>query len=902
MLRLMVFDRFDQPVCELSEEEVFGLVRTEKVNGEHSLAITTSRVLEQGWRILTCDARGKWREHVVYGNDAAHEAGDRPVGDYYCVWSLQADLMGTRVSSMPGVVTPVTAGVALGCALEGTERWQVGTVTNTNTNGASMYDTDGWSAMSTLIENWGGEIDVTIGVGSAGVVSRSVDYYSKQGEQEPKRRYDFGADLTAVRRRIADGPLYCRITPRGRGEETGDGYGRKITIEDVNDGKDYLEYAPMVDLAKLPDGEGGWEYPTLEVENSECETPADLKAWAQTVLEESTVPQITYEADVLQLAREGIDMHGVSLGDAVHIVDRRFGDGMRVSGRVLQMAVNLLDEDDVQIVMGSIAENLATLVGGMDSRIRQVTATVQAMNGGTMSAAGYLGRLLDRINAEINSTGGYTYIVQGHGLLTYDTAVSDPTVGAEASSVVELKGGTIRIANTKTAQGEWEWKTVFTSGHILADLVTAAKITTGYIGSSNDTFIDLDNSIVRFGPNSGRHVKITDIGLSVYSGSTSVISHLGYGNSVAEDGSTEADPYTTLGTRYSGSNIGAWSIAAGKSVYATKFGAHAEGAFTKAYGNCAHAEGYGCTASGKYSHAEGHNSVASGDYSHAEGQWGNTGGATGKCSHAEGYSPNASGDYSHAEGSSCTASGNYSHAGGAVAQAVGDYSFAHGRFVFADSANQFIIGKYYRSASSDVFAIGNGSSSSYNALFVVGSSQTDINSKLDVSGRLLAHNDFTCIGTKSRLAGTEGYGDRLLYCYETASPMFGDIGSGALDGTGCCYVQIDPVFAETARTDIGYQVFLQACGRGEVWVDEKAPTHFVVRGTPGLAFDWEVKAKQAGYEQTRLEDDFIGTSADDEMLYHRMTEPDYDDEQDDIWAMYADEMESLLADAVMEIY
>lgn len=483
MRRVMLFDRQDRPIGELSEAEVFELVRKEEINGEHALTVTTTRVLQQGWRVLTQDGRGKWREHVVFGTDALHDSGAQPFGTYYCVWSLQHDLMGTRVSAMPGVQTPVAAGVALAAALGGTARWAAGTVTNTATGGASMYDTDGWSAMGVLIGEWGGEIDARIEVGSSGITARLVDYYAMQGDQDAKRRFDFGADLTSVRRKIADGPLYCRVTPRGRGEESGAGYGRKITIESVNQGRDYLEKAAMVELAKLPDGSGGWEYPTIEIENPDCETPGELKAWAQSVLDDYTLPNITYDVDVLQLAAEGTDMHGVSLGDAVQVVDGKF-DNLRISGRVTAESVNMLDEQDVQLRIGYIDGGLAGVLGGMGSRIAALTGAVEAMNGGSMSTADYLSRLLERINAEINATGGYTYITEGQGIRTYDSAVSDPLEGDEASAVVEIKGGTIRIANSRTAQGDWNWRTVFTSGRIAADMVTAANITTGYIGSA----------------------------------------------------------------------------------------------------------------------------------------------------------------------------------------------------------------------------------------------------------------------------------------------------------------------------------------------------------------------------------------------------------------------------------
>lgn len=36
-------------------------------------------------------------------------------------------------------------------------------------------------------------------------------------------------------------------------------------------------------------------------------------------------------------------------------------------------------------------------------------------------------------------------------------------------------------------------------------------------------------------------------------------------------------------------------------------------------------------------------------------------------------------------------------------------------------------------------------------------------------------------------------------------------------------------------------------------MSERKPGYFVVTGEPGLAFGWELKAKQRGYEQRRLD-------------------------------------------------
>lgn len=108
-------------------------------------------------------------------------------------------------------------------------------------------------------------------------------------------------------------------------------------------------------------------------------------------------------------------------------------------------------------------------------------------------------------------------------------------------------------------------------------------------------------------------------------------------------------------------------------------------------------------------------------------------------------------------------------------------------------------------------------------------------------------------GTKSRVVETGNYNDRLLYCYETPSPLFGDIGEAVIDEDGLCYVDIDDIFSETIAEKIEYQVFLQKEGEGDCWIAEKSCRYFVIQGTPELKVAWELKAKQKGYELTRLE-------------------------------------------------
>lgn len=119
--------------------------------------------------------------------------------------------------------------------------------------------------------------------------------------------------------------------------------------------------------------------------------------------------------------------------------------------------------------------------------------------------------------------------------------------------------------------------------------------------------------------------------------------------------------------------------------------------------------------------------------------------------------------------------------------------------------------------------------------------------------RTTVYGDFNVTGTKNRIIDTENYDTRKQYCYETATPYFGDIGTAQTDETGKCYIDIDDIFAETVNTGVEYQVFLQKEGQGDIWVEEKTDSYFIVKGTENLKFSWEIKAIQRDYEFERLE-------------------------------------------------
>lgn len=131
-------------------------------------------------------------------------------------------------------------------------------------------------------------------------------------------------------------------------------------------------------------------------------------------------------------------------------------------------------------------------------------------------------------------------------------------------------------------------------------------------------------------------------------------------------------------------------------------------------------------------------------------------------------------------------------------------------------------------------------------------------------------------GTKSRSVSTADYDEQLFYCYEMPTPFFGDIGESVISHDGTCMIDIDDIFQESANVAAKYYVFLQKEGEGDCWVSKREQNYFIVKGTPGLKFSFEIKARQIKYEHMRFADP--GDTAYTDARDIEILEPDYESE------------------------
>ena len=165
-------------------------------------------------------------------------------------------------------------------------------------------------------------------------------------------------------------------------------------------------------------------------------------------------------------------------------------------------------------------------------------------------------------------------------------------------------------------------------------------------------------------------------------------------------------------------------------------------------------------------------------------------------------------------------------------------------------------GLFIAAEKKDIASFGAGQVNLYGALYVGG--DADISGDAEVKKQLkckqLITDYLVVTGTKNRVVDTENYQKQYLHAFEMPAPMFGDCGSSQLNEFGEDLVPIDDILLEVINSGIEYQVFLQKEGPGDIWVEEKTPLYFSVKGTPNLKYSWEIKALQKDYEHIRFDD------------------------------------------------
>lgn len=476
-MRYMIFDRWGNPLGDLPY--AIKAIRTRATDGTDTLDITTIGEINKDERIAFKDSMGRWAEYLCQSTQTARAAG-MPVTVAYCTGSI-AELSRTYIEDKRN--RNANAKACLAKALEGT-RWAVGTVetgTLTGTANLAFYHCTALDAVQKTADTYGLEVQTEYQPDPTGnrIGQRIIHLLEHRGSTNTTKRFEYGKDLTQIKRDIDSGDVITRLYGWGKGiEQTNDqgeatgGYGRKISFADVNNGKPYIQDDNALANWGIVGADGTKHHSEASVDFPDCEDPKELLNLTKAALKTRTTPTVSYTADVTALGQAGYDPEGTDVGDSVQIIDTSFATPLRLEGRILQIEEDLAGSlADTKITLGNIRQTYTQRLAAQQQALDKLVSNSGAWNSAAGGTGPYMKDLIDRINQIMNATGGYTYLKPGQGIYVYDKPEDqNPT------QCIHIGGGYWRIADHKKPNGDWDFRSLANGKGIFADTIFTGRL------------------------------------------------------------------------------------------------------------------------------------------------------------------------------------------------------------------------------------------------------------------------------------------------------------------------------------------------------------------------------------------------------------------------------------------
>lgn len=476
-MRYMIFDRWGNPLGDLPY--AIKAIRTRATDGTDTLDITTIGEINKDERIVFKDSMGRWAEYLCQSTQTARAAG-MPVTVAYCTGSI-AELSRTYIEDKRN--RNANAKACLAKALEGT-RWAVGTVetgTITGTADLSFYHCTVLEAIQKTADTYGLEVQTEYQPDPTGnrIGRRIIHLVEHRGTANTTKRFEYGKDLTQIKRDIDSGDVITRLYGWGKGiEQTNDqgeatgGYSRKISFADVNNGKPYVQDDQALANWGIVGADGTKHHSEASVDFPDCEDPKELLNLTKAALKTRTTPTVSYTADVTALGQAGYDPEGTDVGDSVQIIDTSFTNPLRLEGRILQIEEDLAGSlAETKITLGNIRQTYTQRLAAQQQALDKLVSNSGAWNSAAGGTGPYMKDLIDRINQIMNATGGYTYLKPGQGIYVYDKPEDqNPT------QCIHIGGGYWRIADHKKANGDWDFRSLANGKGLFADTIFTGRL------------------------------------------------------------------------------------------------------------------------------------------------------------------------------------------------------------------------------------------------------------------------------------------------------------------------------------------------------------------------------------------------------------------------------------------
>lgn len=388
--------------------------------------------------------------------------------------------------------TATSATLALTAVLTGT-RWEVGTITTSGTHDFSVTRNSALYGVQHILSIWDCELNVRLTISNNVITHRYIDLLSRRGNDTYKR-FEYSDNIQEIKRTVDMDGVKTAIYGYGKSTEQTDGSILRLDFSGVT-------WTYPTNPANKPNGQlwvgdtaalalygraGGTRHRYGIYESSDQDNASDLLTETWNYLQTVNTPKITYEMKVVDLEQiSGLQSEAVRLGDTVYVIDNEFKPSLKISARVITFKRYLREPEKNEVTLGNFlpvitdeafrARDTANLVsdykGSWDDKFSEATGVpTSALDG-----------IINVLNNEIYSAGGYVYITDTDGLVVYD----QPTKAA-ATKAVRIKGGIVAISNTKVS-GEFVFRTFITGDGVTANEVNTGTLNANMVTVQGDT-------------------------------------------------------------------------------------------------------------------------------------------------------------------------------------------------------------------------------------------------------------------------------------------------------------------------------------------------------------------------------------------------------------------------------
>lgn len=230
--------------------------------------------------------------------------------------------------------------------------------------------------------------------------TRYLDYLESYGRTSGQV-IRFGENILDLTEHISAADVITVLIPLGKAEEAEDGEkGRRLTIESVNGGRDYLADPEAVALYGRIVGTQTWDDVTVA---------SNLKAKGQEYLANARNLSATMELTAIDLHLVDVDIDRIKLGDMIRVVSppHKLDKYMMVSKR----EYNLVDPREDKIVLGdtmaALTEKQVALQKSIEKQ-KDISASVEEVRGSVYMLAGEV----NTAKQDVSELGGKVQVLE----------------------------------------------------------------------------------------------------------------------------------------------------------------------------------------------------------------------------------------------------------------------------------------------------------------------------------------------------------------------------------------------------------------------------------------------------------------------------------------------------------